>query len=237
MPTAMRMLYPETEPEQNFQAKLWVGGDDDTFMECTNGKVKAVVAYLRSMDNRITSMGVEEDSNTYQLQQWRNIDYSKPPENYDKKWELIPLTRDLTDTTTLHLRQPRTEDTATTLTFYIVADKFKDNNGNNYEYLVISMDKLEHKLHLLSKFGETEQSEENIYTHIEENLPLDTIFDNIAIWKFPEFNTSPILAQGTLPASGSLSISVPGKYDDPEDEEEPIEQIIMNDFVVCVRPK
>ena len=241
----MRVVYPETEPVQNFQAKVWVGGDSIDDAEYEDDKVKAAVAYLRSIDDRITSpTGAEQDSNTYQLQQWGNIDYSNPPANYDEKWQLRPLNLDKKPYDFCHLRKPRIEDAATTLTFYIDADKFKDNNGNNYEYFVISLDKLEYKLHLLSRFVThyPEPEDNYTYTHIEENLPLDLIFEHTTFDKVqdvlmhPENNNNPIVVGPlTLPASGEVTVNVPGGYYDLEEEYS--EWRPNTDFVLVVREK
>ncbi len=244
MPEAMRVLYPGTEPVQNFQAKMWVGGNDENDGEYED-EARAVVAYLRSIDDRITSpTGAEQDSNTYQLQQWRSIDPNYTPPDYDNKWQLKQLRLDKEPEGACHLRKSRIEDAATTLTFYIDADKFKDNNGNNYEYFVISLDKLEYKLHLLSRFVThyPEPEDNYTYTHIEENLPLDLIFEHTTFDKIegapahPENDNNPIVVgPQTLPASGEVTVNVPGKYKDLE--ENPEAKIYLSDFVICIKPQ
>lgn len=244
MPGTMRVLYPETEPVQNFQAKVWVGGDSENDAEYTTGTIKTVVAYLRSIDNRINSDGTSKTT-SYQLQQWRSLDLrpDKIPQNYDEKWQLRPLNLDKA-ANVCHLRKLRSEDAATTLTFYIDADKFKDNDGNKYEYFVISLDKLEYKLHLLSRFVThyPEPEDNYTYTHIEENLPLDLIFENTSFdyvyekLEHPENDNNPIVVgPQTLAAAGEVTVNVPGGYYDLELEDSV--WLPHTDFVLVVREK
>jgi len=246
MTGAMRVLYPETSPEQNFHAKVWVGGDSVNTGEYED-EARAVVAYLRSIDDRITSpTGAEQDSNTYQLQQWRSLDLrpDKIPQNYDEKWQLRPLNLGWNPELVCHLRKLRSEDAATTLTFYIDADKFKDNNGNNYEYFVISLDKLEYKLHLLSRFVThyPEPEDNYTYTHIEENLPMDLIFENTSFDHVDEElmheendNNPIVVGPQTLAGAGEVTVNVPGGYYDLEEEDSVWR--LNTDFVLVVREK
>jgi len=240
----MRVLYPETSPVQNFQAKVWVGGDSVNTGEYED-EARAVVAYLRSIDNRIYSDGTSKTT-SYQLQQWRSLDLGpdKIPQNYNEKWQLRPLNLDKEPELVCHLRKPRSEDAATTLTFYIDADKFKDNDGFNYEYFVISMDKLEYKLHLLSRFVThyPDPTDNYTYTHIEENLPMDLIFENTSFDHVDEElmheendNNPVVVGPQTLPASGEVTVNVPGGYYDLELEDSV--WLPHTDFVLAVREK
>jgi hypothetical protein len=224
----MRVLYPETEPVQYFQAKAWVGGDSADNAECTSGAVRTVVAYLRSVDNCMTSTGTELTASTYQLQQWRNINRSpdKVPQTYDHKWQLKSLTVDDTTSGTHHFRMPRTSDVSS-FTFYIDTDKFV---SGTYKYKVISFEKLEKKLHLMSKWPEDSPT----YNHIEDNIAMADIFNNMNLQT--PYNDSPIVAEDTFTApDGEKTVSIsPMKYDDPDDPD-PEAKIYLSDFVICIK--
>ena len=230
MPGAMRVVYPETSPEQNFQAKVWAGGDNKIHTEYTNGQVKAVVAYLRSMDNRMTSTGTEYTTSTYQLQQWRNFDYSNPPANYDEKWQLIPLTVDKTSSDTYHFRTPRTSDVSS-FTFYIDTDKFV---SGTYQYKVLSFEKLEKKLHLMSIMWEESNPD---YKHIEDDIAVADIFADIGYFG-SSYDDSPIVYADSFTAgSGDETVQInPMSYTVPEHQGNPETTIYLSDFVICIKP-
>jgi hypothetical protein len=210
--------------QQRAQAKVWVGGDDDTKGEYENGQVKAVVAYLRSMDNQINSDGTET-STTYQLQQWRNLSSYVPPD-YDHKWQLSPLNVDRADTGTQHLRAPRLAGAPPTFTFKIDTNKFK---SGNYTYKVVSFEKLETKLHLMGKYGDP------LYTHIEDQILEQDVFNYMAL--VGGYNDSPIVAEGSFTAgNGEEPISITAlSYKDPEDQVNG-ETFSMSDFVIYIKP-
>jgi hypothetical protein len=231
MPTAMRMLYPETEPVQNFQAKVWIGGDSENDAEFTTGTVKAVVAYLRSIDSRMNSDGTSQTA-TYQLQQWRCIDPNHTPLDYNDKWELRPLDLD-TALDKQHLRKPRPENASNEFTFYIDTNKFKPGT---YKYKVISFEKLEEKLHLMSK--KDKLPDHPLYEHINDEMTAQDIWDNIGY--VGGYNDSPIVVEDTFTApDGEKSITIsPMSYTDPDpkDPGNP-DTIVMTDFVICIKPQ
>jgi hypothetical protein len=200
-------------------------------------KVRAMVAYLRSIDNRIKSDGTET-STTYQLQQWRNVDLTSGsvPLNYDQKWKLIPRTVQEMDAITQHLRAPRPLGPPNeTFTFKIDPAKFAgalETPPTTYRYKVISFEKLETKLHLMGKYPDGAA----LYTHIEDEILEQDIFNNITL--HGGYNNSPIVAEGSFTAGSSeVTINIsPLCYTDP-DPEDPLhpETFTMSDFIICIK--
>jgi hypothetical protein len=251
--SAEQIIFLSDTSDRKFQAKFWAGCNSENAgsREFEDGKTQCLIAYIRSNNNVIDITGYPEDHDEYQLQYWRNIDATgvyyplpEPPEGSgDKKWKLHSMKESGNDSmyhySGINVRRPlENVGSGEQLKFNINTDKFAPGE---YQYMVISLDKLEEKLHLMSKYG-LEDPDPSIplpYNHIEDNLLNDSVFSDLDFDNDdipPGFNDSPIVAQGTLPTTGLYQIAVNLTYPDPESSNYPNDLKEMSDFILVIKP-
>jgi hypothetical protein len=126
------------------------------------------------------------------------------------------------------------------LVFTINTSKFIPGDFD-YEYQLISLDKLSEKLHLMSKFGPTAGSDP-YFPHIEEDLDVDKVFGNIPFdtdWVASGYDNSPIIASGEFSGTTPVTVSTTLEFYDPEDDNYPnsANKKVMSDFILVIKPK
>lgn len=215
-----------------------------------DGKTEVLYAYIRPANNQCLYGGKTRagwSSPTYDfysnlgsktnMQLWRNLDINNSGEDASVKWALNK------DLSTL-IANPGNEyvrtnvdisafSTPPVLKFYINTRKFAPGD---YNYYLVSLDKMREKLHLMSKYeyavNKTEFDAGNKETpyNIEQNLNMDYVFGNIYINIYQSFpidndpihnfpnpgdystwktSNSPIVTTGTFTAtSGSSPLAI-----------------------------
>ena len=252
------MYVDATQSSRKFQIKPWYGGTDDAKKEFEDGAVSCCVAYLRSAENEVVQQEDNgkyvyfpsgEDAATYQIQLWKNVDLftdvtSAIPQK-GERWQLIKATDpgkekkmlSFGSYTRLPLQNPHGSDY---ITLKINTAKFAPGE---YQYMLISLDKLEEKLHLISKYisNYPTANDEYTYEHIEDDILTDLIFQNTVFpteqpGLYHPWNDNDPIVLGPITETWPLSPEITQKvisltYNDSEDDE--IRQ--NSDFILVIK--
>jgi hypothetical protein len=244
-------VYVDSSSTRKFQIKPWYGCTEANEMshEYEDHKVSCVVAYLRSAENQVEESGDPSSDYTppagiatkYQMQLWRNIDTSTPP-NKGQKWNLEKFTNPAHrhSSSWAYLRLPlQGVGSSDQLVLKINTSKFA---SGNYEYFLISLDKLEEKLHLMSKYPQS-LGGPVYYAHIEDNLDRDKVFSEShfeGLRTDITYLNNPIVASGSFASTDSpkqiqiTSLSLENPEIPPPGKT--LSPIVLSDFMLVIQP-